>query len=44
MRVERLFAAPFSEDWRTTFLWLFLEKGIGTVAQAYKRGSVNQNL
>jgi hypothetical protein len=44
MRVERLFAAPFSEDWRTTFLRLFFEKGIGTVAQAYKRGSVNQNL
>src|ERR1700704_6023408 len=44
MRVERLFSAPFSEDWRTTFLRLFFEKGIGTVAQAYKLGSVNQNL
>src|SRR5437764_9386139 len=39
-RVERLFSAPFSADWRTTFLRLFFEKGIGTVAQAYKLGRV----
>ena len=44
MRVERLFFAPFSDAWRTTFLRLFFEKGIGTLAQAYKLGSVNQNL
>ena len=43
-RVERLFLAPFSDAWRTTFLRLFFEKGIGTVTQAYKVGSVNQNL
>ena len=45
MRVERLFSlALFSAAWRTTFLRLFFEKGIGTVAQAYKLESVNQNL
>ena len=43
-RVERLFSAPFSDAWRTTFLRLFFEKGIGTVAEAYKLGAVNQNL
>src|SRR2546430_13293543 len=43
-RVERLFSAPFSVAWRTMFLRLFFEKGIGTVAQAYKLGGVNQRL
>ena len=43
-RVERLFSAPFSVAWRTTFLRLFFEKGIGTGEQAYKLGRVNQNL
>src|ERR1700682_3567244 len=43
-RVEGLFSAPFSVDWRTMFLLLFFEKGIGTVAQAYKLGRVNQRL
>jgi hypothetical protein len=32
-RVERLFSAPFSDDWRTTFRRLFLEKGIGTFVE-----------
>ena len=44
MRVERLFFAPFSDAWRTMFLRLFFEKGIGTLAQAYYLGSVNQSL
>src|ERR1051325_4790663 len=43
-RVERLFSAPSPVAWRTTFLRLFFEKGIGTVAQAYKLGRVNQRL
>src|SRR2546423_6944035 len=43
-RVERLFSAPSSVACRTTFLRLFFEKGIGTVAQAYKLGRVNQRL
>jgi hypothetical protein len=43
-RVEGLFLAPFSDTWRTTFLRLFFEKGIGTVTQAYKVEAVNQNL
>jgi hypothetical protein len=34
---------PFSVAW-TTFLRLFLEKGIGTSAQPYKLQKVNQNL
>src|SRR3977135_12565 len=43
-RVERLFSAPFSVAWRTMFLRLFFEKGIGTVSQPYKLGGVNQRL
>src|ERR1700704_6221265 len=43
-RVERLFSAPFSVPSRTMFLRLFFEKGIGTAAQAYKLGRVNQRL
>src|SRR4051812_44554265 len=43
-RVDRLFAAPSSDACRTTFLRLFFEKGIGTVAQTYKLGRVNQRL
>src|ERR1700730_920743 len=43
-RVERLFSAPFSVAWRTMFLRLFFEKGIGTVPEAYKVGGVNQRL
>jgi hypothetical protein len=42
--VERLFSAPFWGASRTTFLRLFFEKGIGTVAQQYKLGGVNQRL
>ena len=34
---------PFSDAW-TRFRRLFLEKGIGTGAQPYKLGRVNQNL
>jgi hypothetical protein len=41
-RVERLISAPFSAACRTTFLRLFFEKGIGTVAQAYKLAGVKQ--
>src|SRR6476646_12162776 len=44
MRVERLFSAPSSVAWRTIFLRLFFEKGIGTAAQAYKLVEVNQRL
>src|SRR5436190_13921650 len=43
-RVERLFSVLFCVAGRTTFLRLFFEKGIGTVAQAYKVEEVNQRL
>src|SRR5438067_12809393 len=43
-RVERLFSAPLSVPWRTMFLRLFFEKGIGTLGQAYKLAEVNQSL
>src|SRR3954462_9950065 len=43
-RVERLFSAPFSVAWRTTFLRLFFEKGIGTAPEAYNLAGVNQRL
>src|ERR1017187_9476040 len=43
-RVERLFSAPFSAAWRTTFLRLFFEKGIGTFAEAYKLRRVKQKV
>src|SRR3982751_2705275 len=43
-RVERLLAAPSSLPWRTTFLRLFFEKGIGTAREAYNLGGVNQRL
>src|ERR1700680_1653208 len=42
-RVERLAAAPSSDSWRTTFLRLFFEKGIGTLAERYKLVWVNQS-
>src|SRR6476661_8342812 len=43
-RFERLFSAPSSAAWRTMFLRLFFEKGIGTLAQPYKLAGVNQRL
>ena len=43
-RVERLFWAPFSDAWRTTFLRLFFEKGIGTFAERYKLVRVKQKV
>src|SRR6478752_5402886 len=43
-RVDRLFSAPSSAAWRTMFLRLFFEKGIGTLAQPYKLRGVNQRL
>src|SRR5215212_4722968 len=43
-RVERLFSAPLSVGWRTTFLRLFFEKGIGTAREAYNLAEVNQRL
>src|SRR5437588_4265120 len=42
-RVEGLAAAPSSDSWRTTFLRLFFEKGIGTSAERYKLVWLNQS-
>jgi hypothetical protein len=43
-RVERLAVAPSPDVCRTTFLWLFFEKRIGTYLRPYKLASVKQNL
>src|ERR1700736_4309361 len=42
-RVEGFAAAPSADSWRTTFLRLFFEKGIGTFAERYKLVWVNQS-